>query len=133
MPHNLFLLFNHTLTVDQEEDARVSLGTKTIAMPDVVKQTWAQIPPDSPTIYSLLQPVRNWLISEASPGDYVLIQGDFGACCLMVNFAFENGLVPVYSTTERLVSEEKQQDGSVNIVRIFSHKIFRKYEGNDRI
>lgn len=71
MPHSLFLLFNHTMTIDQEEDARVSLGSvNVITMPDDIRKAWARISPDLPQIFSLLEPVCNWLISEASIDNY---------------------------------------------------------------
>jgi hypothetical protein len=59
----------------------------------------------------------------------VLIQGDFGATFLMVNFAFEKGLIPIHSTTEREATEELQPDGSVRLSHRFLHKRFRKYGG----
>ena len=60
--------------------------------------------------------------------DFVLIQGDFGAVYLMVNFAFSLGLIPVYATTERIVVEKRMQDNTVKSERIFKHKMFRRYE-----
>ena len=60
-------------------------------------------------------------------GDYALIQGDFGACYIMVNFAFEQGLIPIYSTTVREAIEEPKDDGSVKLVHQFNHQIFRRY------
>ena len=129
MPHTMFLLFNHRLTADQEEDARVSLGIENIiAMPDELQQIWSKIPPDLPEIYHLLEPVCDWLAAEASPIDFVLIQGDYGACWLMVKYAFEKKLVPVYSTTLRQVSEIEQKDGSIRMDRKIKHVMFRKYE-----
>ncbi|MEA3280185.1 MAG: CRISPR-associated protein Csx20, partial [Thermodesulfobacteriota bacterium] len=59
--------------------------------------------------------------------DYVLIQGDFGACYIMVRFAFEKGFVPVYSTTRREAVEKQQSDGAVKLVHQFKHQVFRKY------
>jgi hypothetical protein len=46
----------------------------------------------------------------------VLIEGDFGACYLMVRFALEKGLVPLYSTTRREAEERYDADGSVRLV-----------------
>ncbi|MBC2712032.1 MAG: hypothetical protein HGJ94_13925 [Desulfosarcina sp.] len=128
MNPKLFLLFNHQITVDQEADARKSLGVASmIEPPERIKDAWKRVPPNPPSIESCLEPVKSWLSEEAGPGDYLLVQGDFGATWLMVRFAFELGLIPVYSTTERLVKEERSSDGVVNATHTFRHRIFRQY------
>lgn len=129
MPDSLFLIFNHDITPVQESDAYSSLGVqRIIVMPPGLKDLWRQIPPALPKISAYLTPVKDWLSREAEKNDYVLIQGDFGACFIMVNFAFEIGLIPIYSTTQREVSEEHKEDGIVNLSHQFRHRIFRKYE-----
>jgi len=129
MSGSLFLIFNHTVTALQEQDARTSLKVQRIvALPENLELVWNQIPPDLPGIAEHLAPIRDWLRDKAQPGDYVLIQGDFGACYIMVNFAFELGLVPVYSTTRREAVENHEPDGTVMLSHQFKHRIFRKYE-----
>lgn len=128
MRGSLFLLFNHTITRAQEMDARANLGARRIVSPpDSIRRIWGQVPPDLPAIGPYLAPVRDWLATEAGPGDFVLIQGDFGACWLMVQFAFENKLIPVYATTEREALEEHQADGSIKIIHHFMHRMYRRY------
>ena len=84
----LFLLFNHQFTSDQEKDARNSLRVERIvSLPPDLQDLWSSIPPDRSTIRDYLQPIPNWLQQKATPGDYVLIQGDFGACWLMANYS----------------------------------------------
>ncbi len=125
----LFLIFNHTITSLQETDARKSLRIgEIIDLPEALKPIWNQIPPDLPAIGKHLEPVMRWLAENASTGDYVLIQGDFGACHILVEFAFAKGLIPVYSTTDREVLEEHGPDGSVKLTHKFQHRIFRRYE-----
>jgi hypothetical protein len=127
---SLFLLLNHPLTSDQEADARESLGVGGIVEPpDRVRDLWAKVPPEIPTLDEHLAPVRAWLREHARPGDPVLIQGDFGATWLMVRFALETGLVPVYSTTRRSAVQEPQPDGSVRLIHHFRHVRFRNYGG----
>ena len=128
MPYSLFLIFNHEITPAQESDARRSLGIQhTIDLPPNLKTLWRQIPPDLDEINGYLKPVKSWLKSKASKNDYVLIQGDFGACYIMTKFAFEIGLIPIYSTTEREATEEYKKDGTVKLVHQFKHQAFRKY------
>ncbi len=129
MALNLFLLFNHELTDLQRRDAEESLGVRRIIdMPPSLKELWRNIPPELETLSDYLKPVKQWLEGEASKGDYVLVQGDFGATYIMVNFSFRNGLIPIYSTTTREAVEEHHGDGSVNLHHVFRHKMFRRYE-----
>lgn len=128
MTWSLFLLFNHQLTPMQAEDARISLGIDQIrGLPPDLNRLWRNIPPEMPEIGGHLEPVKNWLSAHARESDYVLIQGDFGACCIMVNFAFEKGLIPIYSTTHRDAVEEHGANGSVRLNHVFKHRIFRRY------
>jgi hypothetical protein len=124
----LFLLFNHQFTPFQETDARTSLGVDPIvSLPPDLQALWSNIPPELPGVKEYLDPVRDWLAALARTGDFVLIQGDFGACRLMVNFSLDQGLIPLYSTTERQAMEEHRPDGSVKLVHHFQHRIFRRY------
>lgn len=124
----LLLILNHRITAAQEADARTSLGVdRIVEMPESLAALWSQIPPDLETIESFLKPVQSWLSESASPGDYVLIQGDFGACYLMVTFAFSKELVPVYSTTSREALENHYPDGTVEVSHKFKHRLFRRY------
>jgi hypothetical protein len=128
----LLLLFNHTLTPDQETDARATLSvSRIIDPPEDIRDLWANVPPDIPGLDGYLEPVRSWLTSQAGgrQGDYLLVQGDFGATYLMVRFALGLGLVPVYATTRRCAEEELQPDGTVRLIHRFKHVRYRKYGG----
>jgi hypothetical protein len=124
----LFLIFNHHFTPEQEADARLSLGVKKIIpLPTELQERWRDIPPILTAIQDYLKPFRVWLSDQTTTGDYALIQGDFGACYLLVRFALKQGLVPVYSTTQREAEEEIQPDGAVTLIHHFQHRIFRRY------
>lgn len=128
--HKLFLLFNHRVTSDQEVDAKVSLGVSMIIEPpESLKALWQNVPPERDAITGYLLPVQAWLSEKAGPGDYLLVQGDFGATYLMVHFAFEIGMVPIYSTTERMAVENHKEDGIVELTHDFKHRRFRRYGG----
>jgi len=125
---SLILLFNHRLTKKQEEAARQTLNVTRIAEPPAdLAQLWRHVPPERVEIQDYLAPIRQWLTSKARAGDYVLIQGDFGATYLMVTYAIENGYVPIYSTTCRKAIEKDKDDGSVELQHNFYHRIFRRY------
>lgn len=123
----MFLLLNHDMSDPQKQDA-LSIGVNNlIRLPSGLKRIWENIPPDVERLGPLLTPVKEWLEANALKNDYALIQGDFGACWIMVNFAFRLKLIPVYSTTERKAIEVKEKNGSIKTVRQFKHVIFRKY------
>ena len=122
------MLMNHALTEEQIKDAKHALGIEKIfTMPEGLRKIWENIPPDISKIGPLLVPFERWIDETAKENDALLIQGDFGACYLMVNLALGKRLVPVYATTKREVVEIPQADGSVRVERNFRHVIFRKY------
>ena len=125
----LFLLFNHNLTDAQDADAKASLGiNEIIAAPHDIQALWSQLPPEAGDLAGLLAPVADWLTAVSRPGDFILIQGDFSATFLMVSEAMRLGLIPVSSTTRRVVVEEHQADGSVHLRHTFRHVRFRRYQ-----
>ncbi|MBI4766069.1 MAG: hypothetical protein HY787_15970 [Deltaproteobacteria bacterium] len=124
----LFLIFNHQFSSEHEADAHLSLGvTKSAPLPTQLQELWRSIPPILPALQNYLGPFRSWTASLVAEGDYVLIQGDFGACYLLARFALNQGLIPVYSTTQREAEEEVLPDGTVRLIHLFGHQIFRRY------
>jgi len=128
MAQKLLLFFNHKLTDLQTSDAHEQLVVERIVSPpDRLQNLWCQVPADLEGIEGYLAPVKDWLAAEGRPGDFVLVQGDFGATWIMVNHAFKLGLVPVYSTSERQAEETITDDGAVKLVHHFRHRRFRRY------
>ena len=124
----MLFLFNHRPTTEQIIDAKATFGVELIVeMPPEIKAIWQQIPPDVPTVEPILKPVKTWLEKNSIQGDIVLIQGDFGATFLMVNFATRFGLVPIYSTTRRTATEVRRPDGTIQTEHHFKHRRFRVY------
>lgn len=127
---NLFLLFSHSLTEEQKQDARESLGvTDFVKLPEDLQKIFSDVPPDLATLSEYLQPLLKWIDAEAnSPKDYILIQGDFGVTYYLVDYCKSMGLAkPVYATTKRDSIDEEQADGSIITKRIFKHVQFRAY------
>lgn len=128
--YKMLLLFSHELTVDQREDADASLAiNEFVSLSPDLQELWRNILPMKSLLSDYLEPFRRWIEENADLGDYVLIQGDFGAAYSMVNFAFSAGVIPVYATTERESVEVQMPDGSVKLERIFKHRMFRIYGG----
>ena len=128
MGRKLALIFNHEFTQDQTTDALNSLGVEKIeSLPEDLARIWAEIPADLTALKNYLLPIQRWLSANFGRCDPVLIQGDFGACYLMADFALKNGFIPIYSTTFREATQVASPDGSIFMTHRFKHILFRKY------
>lgn len=124
----LFLFFSHKLTPEQAADAQNALGvTEFVALPEALQTLWSNVPADAAALREYVQPLQTWLAAHAQAGDYVLVQGDYGAVWLLVQHALAQQLVPIYSTTAREVQEVLRPDGSIEKKSIFAHVRFRQY------
>ena len=124
----LYVLFNHQVTPIQEAQAKADLGVSAIhALPDPLLRLWAALPPDAAALRPVLEPVLSWIGVTPLPGDYLLVQGDVGACFLVAQHARDLGLIPVYATTRRQASEMRLDNGSVRMIHTFEHVRFREY------
>lgn len=124
----LHLLFSHTLTPDQQADAKDKLQIADFrVLPADLQQHFSHVPADLLDLDEYAQPLKDWLKQNAQTGDFALVQGDFGLAFMLANYCKEIGVIPVYSTTERQSVEVVQEDGSVVTQRVFRHRLFRKY------
>ena len=121
----LFTLINHTLTREQEEDARKNLNIDKFI--NIVDVSWSDIDPSEKSVIKFIETYKNKLKKQSKAGDVLLVQGDFGATYNMIRFAQNMGLIAVYATTNRIVSE-RVENGKVVIKREFKHARFREYE-----
>jgi len=129
---NLYLLFSHNLTPEQIQDAQENWQVKDfVALPENLQALWSNIPPELPYLHKHLQTLYDWLKQNCQKGDLILIQGDFGATYLMVQYAWQAQLIPLYSTTKRNIQEHILPDGSIRTERLFVHQRFRIYEKID--
>ncbi|MCX7679140.1 MAG: CRISPR-associated protein Csx20 [Spirochaetes bacterium] len=126
----LYFVFNHSILPSQKEDAKKTLHVDQIyELPQELKELWAQIPPEIDDITPHLAPIVEWLERKTSPGDYVLVQGDFGATYYVVRWAAKHGRIPVYSTSQRIYESKIDENGTVVNVHRFAHVRFRTYRG----
>jgi len=127
----LFLLFSHSLTEDQKQDAQDSLGvSEFVSLPVELQQIFSNVPPELEELDEYLDPIINWINDNAFyESDYILIQGDYGATYSLVKYMTSRGTfaTPIYATTERKWVDTLQEDGGTLTLRIFKHKRFRKY------
>ena len=121
----LFMLINHALTPEQEEDARKNLNIDKFV--NIADAKWSDIDPSEKGVIKVVETYKDKLRSQAKSGDVLLVQGDFGATYNMIRFAKNMDLIAVYATTKRIVSEQVE-NGKVVIKREFKHARFREYE-----
>ena len=88
---------------------------------------WSDIDPSEKSVIKIVEIYKDRLRSQAKAGDVLLVQGDYGATYNMIRFARNMGLLAVYATTNRIVSE-RVENGKVVIKREFKHVRFREYE-----
>lgn len=122
----MFLIFNHELTAEQLEDAKIKLNiSEFVSLPNILQKVWANFPPEKEEIDT--REIENWLIKNSVKNDVVLVQGDFGAVFKIVNFAIYKKMLPVYATTKRLTLEKILFNGVIEKTSVFRHVRFRKY------
>ena len=120
-----FTLINHTLTSEQEEDARKNLNVDKFI--NITDARWSDIDPSEKSVIEFVEAYKDKLKKQAKSGDVLLVQGDFGATYNMIRFAKNMGLIAVYATTNRIASEQVE-NGKAVIKREFKHARFREYE-----
>ena len=124
----MILLFSHKLSEMQILEAKKSLGVDSfIYLPTHLQNIWSNISPIEPSITILIDPIKKFIVENSSQGDIILIQGDFGVSYNLVNFALQNRYIPVYATTQRVVTQY-EEDGKIIKKSTFEFGRFRKYE-----
>ena len=125
--NRLFLLFSHKLTEEQIKDAKNKFGIQEfIYLPQNLQYIWSNIPAEATCINDTIYPIYDFLSQNISKGDYVLIQGEFGATYKLVNHIKLCGANAIYSTTKREAIEIATKDGVIKN-SIFKHCTFRHY------
>jgi len=123
----MILLFSHKLTSKQELDAKENWGVyEFISMPKELQTIWSSIPAELENLEEYLNPIKEFLNKNLDKDDIVLIQGDFGATCMIASFVKSIDCVGVYATTKRDVVE-RELDGKIIKTSVFEHVRFRKF------
>ena len=125
----LFLFLSHTLTDDQKTEIDTELNVDAIKpLPNNLNEIWKNIPPEAEDISKILKKFKDYLESNSSIGDYVLVQGDFGMTFTLVSWCLKHGRVPIYSTTRRNGYRQlKDLEGNIVNIHKFKHVRFRTY------
>ena len=122
-----FCLLNHDLTQNQILELKNRFNVESIIYPsEELSKNWSQIPAEKELDKTIIGNVTNWL-TPAKNGDLLIVQGEFGATFMIVDYALKNELVPLHAVTKRVAVEHR--DGEVVSKQyVFEHVCFRKYE-----
>jgi len=125
---NVFVIMSHPLTEEQEEELQSRFQPdKFMYLPEELKRKWMNIPPEGPWNEEWVSGIVDWIRKQMTSGDIAIVQGEYGATFFLVNWLKQRGIRPYYATTERRAIEKKNDDGSVEIQRVFRHVNFRAY------
>jgi hypothetical protein len=126
---DLFCIMNHELTAEQLTEARKRFGIETVhELPADLKRYWENVPPEGELMTEELRQLLVWLDTNVQPGDYIIIQGEYGASWLIVDFCFTRGFIPIYATSKRESREQRIGIEKKIKMHIFRHVQFRKYQ-----
>ena len=128
MPKTLFILLNHALTDAQKSEAKERFNIEKFV--NITNEKWSNIPPQIDNLSDFLSEFALTLKSNAKKGDYLFIQGDFGATYTLVRFAINLGITPIYATTRRIYVEVIE-NGEKIIKKSFIHERFRAFREFD--
>ncbi|REJ16216.1 MAG: hypothetical protein C6W57_08900 [Caldibacillus debilis] len=124
----MFVIMSHVLTEDQVKQIYKLFSIKTIVyLPENLKKIWMEIPAEGKWKKEWIKDITFWLSDQLEIGDKVIVQGEPGACFFLVAWLQQKGIEVYYATTERNIVEQKNEDGSVILKRIFKHVTFRQY------
>ncbi len=125
----MILIFSHTFTDVQKKDAMENLHIdEFVYLPEKLQNIWSHLDPKAERLKPQLIPLLNYIKENVKKSDLLLVQGDFGATFIVVNFAKKLGLETCYSTTSRVYQEKVLENGTVVNIHEFKHERFRKYE-----
>ena len=125
----VLVVMSHRLSESQLADLEDRLQVKKIIYPDQkLQEHISGVPPDLESLNEYLQPLLSWVKHNGGAGDLLVVQGEYGLTCRLVQEAWELGMEPIYATTRRKVTKKEFPDGRVEMVREFEHVRFRRYE-----
>lgn len=122
----LYTIFSHILSAEQRTDAREQFAvSEVVEFSDKLLKLWSNIPANKEKIKPLLEPLWEHL-KDIKKDDYVLVQGDFGATYIVVEWVKSQGATAIYATTQRDTVEKIEKGKSIK-TSIFSHVRYRIY------
>ena len=127
MEKKVLLVFSHQLTENQEKELIEGYGVKQIeSLPEELQNMWPNVSIKK-DYKENQEKIKKFVKENFGKKDIILIQGNWGYTYNLVKWSIENGLIPVYSYTERNVEEIKDGE-NVKKISYFKHVKFIEYE-----
>ncbi|SET13015.1 CRISPR-associated protein Csx20 [Anaerobranca gottschalkii] len=98
-----------------------------IYLPEDLQNIWSNIEPSGEFPIDNLKKIVSWISKEKRENVFVIVQGEFGATFLIVDYCLKNGYKALYATSKRQVKEEVKE-GETHTIRVFKHVNFREYK-----
>lgn len=122
-----FCLLNHQLTDNQKRELSEKYAAQEVIYPPAeISQLWSQIAPETERS-EISRKIIQWLVAQnAQAADLFIIQGEFGATFMLVDYALKNKMIALYATSRR-VSKEVVEGETVRKEFSFEHIMFKEY------
>ena len=131
MSNKIILLFSHELTESQTIELKNKYNIQTVIyLPENLQQQWSNIHPDYVDIEEELKNIKTYILQNIDKNTYLLVQGEYGAVYHMVNFAFANNIIPIYSASKRVYESKKIDEDRIENIHYFKHIKFQHYKQN---
>ena len=131
MSNKIILLFSHELTESQTIELKNKYNIQTVIyLPENLQQQWSNIHPDYIDIEEELKNIKTYILQNIDKNTYLLVQGEYGAVYHMVNFAFANNIIPIYSASKRVYESKKIDEDRIENIHYFKHIKFQHYKQN---
>lgn len=123
-----FCLLNHSLTSKQTAELQEIFDIQSIEYPpEDIRRLWSNLPVQPEISAEPLEKIIRWLHEKnISSQDVIVIQGEAGYSFALVDYALNNGFIPIHSVTQRIAAETVK-DEIVQTHYIFEHISFRRY------
>ncbi len=103
-PRKGIFVVSHEPTPDQLEELKNNWDIQEIVrMPKDIASKWQSIPPGKESIEEEILVIKNWIDEVCTPGDVVIIQGDYGASFMLADYVRKLAFTPLYAATKREV------------------------------
>jgi len=136
-----FVLLNHPLTEDQENDLRNNWGVDAILpLPENLRNIWGNIDPEHNDLVGVgdqLTPIFNWIEQVMSEDDLMVVQGEISATITVFSWNLHRYLIKneqfltLLSPIELKMGDTKIvtfSDKSIEKTKTFKHVKFRQLD-----
>ncbi len=129
MGKKCFVILNHEITEMQKKELKERFSIQEIKpLPSNLKNLIVEIDPEKWLNEETLKSIKKEIADFLGKRDFLWVQTEYGLTCYLVQFAFKNGFIPIYSATRRVFKETKISSEQIKREYLFEHVCFRLYK-----